>query len=107
MSTYSEWTRQVGDQWVAALKRAEDAITAASTNLKEATAKVNLPPVQVPEQISKFNEAVAERLPKPEEVVEANFELTTRLLAAQRELTLKLLEAGTPGSGESTKSKSK
>jgi hypothetical protein len=94
MSTYSEWTRQVGDQWVAALKRAEDAIGVTSESLKSAAGDVSLPPIQVPEEVTKFNEAVAERLPKPEEVVEANFELTTRLLTAQRELTLKLLGAG-------------
>lgn len=96
MNTYTEWTQQVGDQWVAALKRAEDVVTAAAENLKDATAKVNLPAVEVPEQISKLGDAVVERLPKPEEIVEANFALTTRLLAAQRELTLKLITAGAP-----------
>ena len=28
MSTYTEVTQQIGDQWVAALKRVEDAVTA-------------------------------------------------------------------------------
>lgn len=102
MNTYGEWTREIGDQWVAALKRVEEAITSAAANVKDAAAKVNLPPVQVPEQVGKFNEAMAERLPKPQQVVEANFELTTRLLAAHRELTLKLLDASAPGTSEPT-----
>ena len=101
MTTYSEWTKQVGDAWVAALKRAEDAVESVSTSMRESTAKMNLPPVQVPEQVSKLNEAVGEKLPKPSEIVEANFELTSRLLAAQRELTLKLLDASSRNTPES------
>jgi DNA end-binding protein Ku len=99
MTSYSEWTKQVGDAWVAALKRAEDAIEAVSTGARESAAKVNLPPVQVPEQISRLNEAMADRLPKPAEIVEANFELTSRLLEAQRELTLRLIESASRQSG--------
>jgi hypothetical protein len=93
MTSYSEWTKQVGDAWVAALKRAEDAIGTVSTSVRDSAAKVDLPPVQVPEHISRLNEAVSDRLPKPAEIVEANFELTSRLLEAQRELTLKLIES--------------
>lgn len=105
MTTYSEWTKQVGDAWVAALKRAEDAIGAVSTGVRESAAKVDLSPVQVPEQFSRLSEAMSDRLPNPAEIVEANFELTTRLLEAQRELTLKLLESATPEAGRTAAAK--
>jgi hypothetical protein len=100
VTTYSEWTQQLGDAWVAALKRAEDTLVSVSSTVRESTAKMDLPAVEVPEQITKLNEAVSEKLPKPSEIVEANFELTNRLLAAQRELTLKLIEAGTPAAAK-------
>jgi predicted trehalose synthase len=95
MTTYQEYTRQVGDQWVAALKRAEEAVTSASQNVQEAVAKLDVPQVPVPEQVSKFSASVAEKLPKPSEILQANFELTERLLAAQQELALKVLAAAT------------
>ena len=92
MTNYQEITRQVGDQWVAALKNAEQTLVKLATNLSENKDKYDVPQIPTPEVIEKLNEAVAERLPKPSEVVEANFELTNRLLAAQRDLTLRLLE---------------
>jgi hypothetical protein len=105
VTTYSEWTKQVGDAWVAALKRAEDGIGTVSTGVRRSAARVDLPPVQVPEQFSRLSEAMSGRLPKPAEIVEANFELTTRLLEAQRELTLKLLESATPEPGRTAAAK--
>ncbi len=43
--------------------------------------------------MTKFNESVAEKLPKPGEILQANFELTERLLAAQNAFALRLLAA--------------
>lgn len=97
MTSYSDITRQIGDQWVAALKRAEEAVSTAAQNVQEGLAKLEVPQIPVPEQVTKFNEAVAERLPKPSEILAANFELTERLLAAQKELALKVLAAATGG----------
>jgi len=97
MTTYQDFTRQIGDQWVAALKRAEETATTASHNVQEAVAKIDLPQVPLPEKVAQFNESAAERLPKPREILKANFELTQRLLAAQNELALKLLAAVTGG----------
>lgn len=99
MTSYSDWTKQVGDQWVDALKKAEDAIGTTTGAVSDATAKLDLPGVQVPEQITALTEAVTAKLPKPSEIIEANFELTSRLLAAHRELALKLL-ASYPGAAE-------
>jgi hypothetical protein len=99
MPSYQEFTRQFGDQWIAALKRAEDALTTVSQNVQEAVAKLDVPQVPVPEQVTKFNESVAQKLPKPSEILQANFELTERLLVAHQELALKLLAAAT-GEGE-------
>ena len=96
MTSYQDITRQIGDQWVAALKRAEETVTAVAQNLQDATPKFDVPQIPVPEQVTKFNEAVAERLPKPSEILQANFELTERLLAAQKDLALQVLAAATP-----------
>jgi hypothetical protein len=92
MTSYQEITRKVGDQWVAALKAAEDNIVKVAENLDDVRGKVELPDFPAPEALTKLNEALSERLPKLSDVVEANFELTSRLLTAQRDLTLRLLE---------------
>ena len=97
MTTYQDFTRQIGDQWVAALKRAEETATTASQNVQDAVAKIDLPKVPLPEKVTQFNESVADRLPKPREILQANFELTQRLLSAQNELALKLLAAAIGG----------
>ena len=93
MTSYQDITRQIGDQWVAALKRAEDSIAALAQNVQGAAAKIDVPQVQIPEQVTKFNEAITEKLPKASDILKANFELTERLLAAQKELALKALAA--------------
>lgn len=95
MTNYQDITRQIGDQWVAALKRAEDAVGTVASNVQGSLPKFDVPQIPVPEQVTKFNEAIAERLPKPSEILAANFELTERLLAAQKELALKVLAAAT------------
>ena len=99
MTSYQEITRKVGDQWVAALKAAEDRIVKLAENLDDARGKVELPDVPAPGALTKLNEALSERLPKPSEVVEANFELTSRVLTAQRDLTLRLLEVSGRAAG--------
>lgn len=95
MTSYQDITRQIGDQWVAALKRAEDTVTTVAQNVQDATAKLNVPQIPVPEQVTRFNEAVADKLPRPSEILQANFELTERLLAAQKDLALKVLASVT------------
>ncbi|TNM36486.1 hypothetical protein FHP29_20340 [Nocardioides albidus] len=100
MSTYREITNQVADQWVAALKNAEETVTKLSQNAQRfADAMPSIPTPSLPgaEPFAKLNEALTEHLPKPSEIVEANFDFTTRLLSAQRDLTLRLLEVTTPG----------
>ena len=99
MTSYQEITRKVGDQWVAALKRAEDSIVKLAENVDDTRRKVELPDFPAPEALTKLNEVLSERLPKPSEVVEANFELTSRLLTAQRDLTLCLLEVSGRAAG--------
>lgn len=74
MTTYSEMTQQFGDQWIAAAKRAEDAVTDGVSRL---TSLVDLPKLPLTDQFT--------------EVVEANFALAERLLVAQREFTARLL----------------
>jgi hypothetical protein len=88
MSSYQEITCKIGDRWVAALKRSEDAVASIAENVR---GKIDLSQIPLPEQITKLNEALTERLPMPSEIVQARFELTERLLSAQRDLTLRLL----------------
>jgi len=104
MISYREITRKVGDQWVALLTTAEDSIVKLAENIDDARGKVELPDFAQPEALTKLNEALSERLPKPSEVVEANFELTSRVLTAQRDLTLSLLDvSGRAGRKPATK----
>jgi hypothetical protein len=115
MPSYTEVTQQIGDQWVSALGRAQDVISAYEAGA-QAMPRVDYARA-VPEPVAKFNEAIREQLdqaigdqlPKPSEIVEANFELAQRLMAAQRDLTLRLLElsakresAEQPRTGKST-----
>ena len=76
MTTYSEMTQQFGDQWIAAAKRAEEALADGAGRL---TSLVDLPKLPLADQ---FNE-----------VVTANFALAERLLVAQRDFTVRLLGA--------------
>jgi hypothetical protein len=97
MMSYSEWAQQVGEQWVAALKRAEDAAATVSENVQSAAGRLPLPAVQVPANLTRFGDTVADKLPNPSDIIEVNFALTVRLLEAQRELALKLIELGPAG----------
>lgn len=97
MTTYSEITNQIADQWIAALKNAEQLVGVASGGAQRLTQSLPLPAVPAPFQ--ELNEIITDKLPEPQEVVRANFEFTNRLLEAQRDFTLKLLEnrvTGTP-----------
>jgi hypothetical protein len=99
MTRYQEITRKVGDRWVAAFKTAEDRVVKLTKNLDDARGKVELPDFPAAKALTKLNVALSERLPKPTEVVEANFELTGRVLTAQRDLTLRLLGVGGRAAG--------
>lgn len=103
MSSYEDITRQIGDQWVAALQRAEESVTSFAEEVVEARGNLDIPQVPVPEQLSKLTETLSEQFPKPSEVVEANFELTERLLNAQKALTLKVLAASEPKAAAAAK----
>lgn len=92
MTTYAEVTTKIADQWVAAFKGAEESVIKWVEGAQKATAKFDIPTFPVPEQVAKLNETFTEQLPKPSEIVQANFELATRLLAAQRDLAIRLLE---------------
>jgi len=103
MTTYQDITRQIGDQWVAALKDTEARVTEFAGSVSDARAKADLPVLPTSDVLAKLNESLAEGLPKPSEIVEANFDLTNRLLAAQRDLALHLLElSNTQGAGKAT-----
>ena len=103
MPSYTEVTQQIGDQWVSALDSAQDVVSAYAAGAQNVR-KIDYGRT-VPEPVAKFNaairerldEAIGERLPKPSEIVEANFELAQRLMAAQRDLTLRLLELSANG----------
>jgi hypothetical protein len=98
MSTYSDVTQQIGDQWVAALERAGDAVKTASSGVSSVMSKVELPDMPklpLPDQLTEAGEAIGAAIPQPTEVVTANFALAERLLTAQRDLALRLLEAAT------------
>ena len=101
MTSYQDVIRQVGDQWVAVLRQAEQSVGKFSESVQQASAGLEVPKVDLPEPLAKLNEALAEHLPSPSEIIQANFDLATRLLEAQRELALKLLEAS-PGAAKST-----
>ncbi|CCH78581.1 hypothetical protein BN12_3000002 [Nostocoides japonicum T1-X7] len=90
MTSYQEITQQIGDQWVAALKRAEDTVSMVADGIQQTRDRIDVP---ASDAFAKLSESFQEGLPKPSEIVEANFELTNRLLAAQRDLTLRLIEA--------------
>ncbi|GAB3867518.1 hypothetical protein GCM10028801_41730 [Nocardioides maradonensis] len=98
MTTYAEITTQIADQWVAALKTAEETVAKLSENAQRVVEAIPTPSLPAGEPFAKLNEVLSEHLPKPSEIVEANFEFTNRLLTAQRDLTLKVLEAAAASS---------
>ena len=83
MATYAQVTKQLGDLWVDALKRAEDSVATAAKarpTMREAR------PVRL----------LGQEIPTMREVVEANFELAERVLKAQKHYALKTVEAAFP-----------
>lgn len=103
MTTYQDITRLIGDQWVAALKQVGDAAGAAAEKGAEARAGLALPQMEVPEELTRLREQLAGQLPKPAEIIEANYQLTERLLTAQRDLALRFAQmASTVGQDASS-----
>lgn len=98
MNTYSEMTEQIGDQWVAAIKRAEQAVSLASGRIAQTSSRAmaDLPQLPVPDMVAQAAEAISSRIPDPCEIVAANFALAERLLGSQRDLAMRLLEAARP-----------
>lgn len=94
MTTYREITQELADHWVAAMETAGETVERMSQGAQSAT-PAEVPGFQVPESLANLGEALTERFPTPTEVVEANYDFTSRLLAAQRELSLRLLKAAT------------
>lgn len=92
MTSYQDITRQIGDQWVAAFKRAEDAVSEYAENVQKVKGALDLPALPTPEPLAELSQSLTEKLPKASEIVAANFDLVNRLLTAQRDLALRLLE---------------
>ena len=99
MPTYQEIAKQIGDQWVGAIKQVEETLVQYAENAQNAAPTFETPDIPTPEAVAQFTESISQQLPKPLEVVQANFELTERLLHAQRDLTLRLLEVGNDAAG--------
>jgi hypothetical protein len=95
MRSYQEITREVGDRSVGALDRAGDVTVDVTNRFTAVGRRVDVPQVQVPAPLATLQRGLP-ALPKPREVIEANFELTTRILAAQNAATLKVLRAAAP-----------
>lgn len=85
MTTYTELTDTVAEQWETALKQLADVQTGVLAPWIR-TASGLVPDVEVP---------FADRLPSQKEVVEANFRLAERALDAQRSYVVGLFETAT------------
>jgi hypothetical protein len=94
MTTYREMTEELADHWVAAMGSAGETAERMTQTVQSATPP-EVPGLQIPESLANLNEALIERFPTPTEVVEANFDFTSKLLTAQRDLSLRLLKAAT------------
>jgi hypothetical protein len=93
-AVYTQFLEQVGDQWVAAIKQVEEGLVAIAENTQKAAPTVDLPSLPAIDPFASYNEALAQQLPKPSEVVKANFDLSQRVLVAQRDLALRLVGVG-------------
>mgnify|MGYP001464094256 CR=1 FL=1 len=91
MSTYQEIIGQVADQWVAAFKRTEDAVSRYAENVPNARPNFEVPGLPTPESLAEINQTLTEKLPKPSEIVAATFALASRLLTDQRDLAQRQL----------------
>jgi len=105
MNTYTDMTQQFGDQWVAAVKRTEDVVTTVATGINGLVSKMDLPKLPFTEQVTEAIASVGVSLPRPSEIVEANFALAERMLGAQRELTTKLFDLVPAGVATNTDEK--
>jgi hypothetical protein len=94
-TTYSNVVEQIGNDWVGALNRtadvaaklADDTQRANAKFVKELPARLSLAP-----QVAKLGAALPASVPRPTEVVEANFELVQRVATAHRDLAIRLIE---------------
>lgn len=91
MSTYSEITSQLADQWVAAVEQAIKALPAATDSMKGIA-----PGFDLPDLTGLLPSAAIEGLPDAREVIEANFDVASRLLAAQRDFAVAMISSGSP-----------
>lgn len=102
MRTYTEMTQQFGDQWVAAVKRTEDAVSTVVSGINGLVSTVDLPKLPFTEQVTEAIASVGVAFPKPSEVIEANFALAERMLGAQREFATKLVDLVPAGASTET-----
>lgn len=100
MTTYTEITNEIADQWVAALKSAEQFVGVASDGAQRIAKSVPTPSLPAP--LKELTDVIVDKLPEPREIVEAHFSFTNRLLSAQRDFTLKLLDASASDTAAAT-----
>ena len=94
-------TKELQDEFLNAIRKSQETIVEAvktwADTVQSVTPKAR--PVQMP---------LADKLPKPEEVVANAYDFAEKLLASQRQFAEELLKATTPlmpGSGDSTPKK--
>ena len=94
-------TKEVQDEFLNAIRKSQETVVKAvktwADTVRSVTPKAR--PVQMP---------LAEKLPKPEEVVASAYDFAEKLLASQRQFAEELLKATTPlmpSSGDSTPKK--
>ncbi|MGV0836338.1 hypothetical protein [Mycolicibacterium thermoresistibile] len=102
MITYQEVTSQIADQWVSAFKRTEDAVSNYAETVQKARATLDVPSLPIPELLTNLNKNLGEKLPKPSEIIAANFDFASRVLTAQRDLALRLVEDAEKVAGSDT-----
>ena len=91
MSSYTEVTQKLTDQWVAAVEQATEALPNSLDPSSALPASFELP------DLSKLiPSGVIAGLPDAREVVKTNFRIAERLLAAQRDFTLAVIEKAAP-----------
>ena len=86
MSSYTEITTQLTDQWVAAVEKAKESLSNLDKGAGLLPANFAMP------DLAKNFSGTVPGLPSPKEVVEANFQVAQRLLEAQRDFTLAVIE---------------
>ncbi|WP_019203719.1 hypothetical protein [Tsukamurella sp. 1534] len=90
MSTYTEITEKLTDQWVAAVEKATDSLPAGIDRAAKA------PSFDLPDLSSLLPGSVVAGLPDAKEVIETNYRVAERLLAAHRDFTLAVIEKSVP-----------